>query len=338
MANIQLQYRNVNDYMSGLMPFIQHQYEKQKANEERIMTLASLEDLVNSAPPESNTYKEYQKTMQDLMDYSTSIAKGDNLPGVNSNKAINLFRDYGKITGKVNRIQEQLKLSQTNRFNAVSQHPGGVIWQQNNVTDNIDDLANGKTVNDRFIDRKGALDIVQTQFANIGAALAKDMRYQTIKETEGYSVETMQPGGIDALVIDDIWERGTSTRVSKETVGVIQHYLKLVKQALGYDAFDKIGQGELKALIKTGATAAMSSPKYNVIDSGAKDRAMIDYHYAALKQSQNQFETRESRIKSNAKKKKPNANGNNPPDNTPVNKPAPPPIKAGGNQSGDTGT
>ena len=335
MANIQLQYRNINDYMSGLMPFIQHQYEQQKTNEERLLTLASMEDLVNSAPPESNTYQEYQKTMQDLMDYSISLSKGNNLPGVNKTKALNIFRNYGKVTGKINRIQEQLKLSQTNRVNVTSQHPGGVIWQQNTVTDNIDDLANGKTVNDKFIDRKGALDIVQTQFANIGAALAKDMRYQSIKETEGYSVEAMQPGGIDALVIDDVWRTGTSNRVSKETVGVIQHYLGLAKQALGYDAFDKIGQGELEALIKTGATAAMSNPKYNVIDSGAKDRAMLGYHYAALNQSESHFNRREARMKAGKNKKKAKPESGNKPEGENISKP--PAIKPTGGGGGDHG-
>ena len=290
MATVSGPVVDLNSLWNLWTPFFQEQTEDKKQFREWQVAYGALEDVINSTPVDSDTYKEYYKYKEDLAQYGADILKGSHPAGVMADRAISIFRNYGRITGKVNSLQEKLKTSQTNRFNAVSQHPGGVIWQQNDVTDNIDDIANGKSINDKFIDRKGALDIVQNQFANIGASLARDPIYNKIQETEGFSVEVLQRGGVDALLIDDIWQTGTSKRASAEVVGMINHYINLVKQALGYDQFDATGKEQLKSLIKTGAVGALAATKVNVIDSGESGREELKFKYNQLGESKREFD------------------------------------------------
>lgn len=274
MAQIQSRVLDLGQVMGIYAPFFQRQAEIQKANEERLIALGTLEDIVNSAPKESKTYKEYQQVMQDMLDYSADISRGMHVAGYNADKTVNLFRNYGKVTGRVNRINKEIEESRTRRTTYLAQHPTA-IFKQNDVTDNIDDLADGKRINDEFTDGETITRIMQTQAGAIGKALDNAAKYTPIDATKGYSVEVLQHGGIDPAILYDIWTKGHSDKCDALTNGIIKEYLDNAKKAIGYDQFDQAGREQITNYALNSLTSMLREDKINALDSGEGERQKI---------------------------------------------------------------
>lgn len=275
MAQVQSRVLDLGQVMGIYAPFFQRQAEIQKANEERLITLGTLEDLVNSAPKESKTYKEYQQVMQDMLDYSADISRGMHVAGYNADKTVNLFRNYGKVTGRINRINKEIEESRTRRTTHLAAHPTA-IFKQNNITDNIDDLADGKHINDEFTDGEAITRIMQTQAEAIGKALDNAAKYTPIDATKGYSVEVLQHGGIDPAILYDIWTKGHSDKCDELTNGLINQYLDNAKKAIGYDQFDQAGREQITNYALNSLTSMLREDKINALDSGEGERRRSD--------------------------------------------------------------
>lgn len=276
MATVNGPVVDLNSLWNIWTPFFQEQAEKRKEFREWQVAYGAMEDLINSAPVDSNTYKEYYKYKDDLAQYGADVLRGSHPAGVMADRAIDIFRNYGRITGKVTRIQKELEDAETKRFNAANQHPGGVIFYQNDVTNNIDELANGKRVNNRFVDRKGIVDAATLQFANLGASLDSDPYYRELPETMKYSVEVLQKGGLAAIVLDEILVDGYSDKISPEMNGVINHHLDRLKEQYDYNAMDETAKRQFIGTIKSAAVAAASNTKANYISSGLEEKQRND--------------------------------------------------------------
>lgn len=269
MAQVQSRVLDLGQVMSIYGPFFQRQAEIQKANEERLIALGTLEDIVNSAPKESKTYKEYQQVMQDMLNYSADISRGMHVAGYNADKTVNLFRNYGKVTGRINRINKEIEESRTRRTTYLAQHPTA-IFKQNNVSDNIDELADGKRINDEFTDNETITKIMQTQASYIGKALDNIGRYSPIDATNGFTIEVLQHGGIDPAVLSDIWKYGRSDKCDATTNEIIGQFLDQAKKAIGYSQFDRIGREQIDNVALNALTAALREDKINALESGKK--------------------------------------------------------------------
>lgn len=274
MAQIQSRVLDLNQLMSIYGPFFQRQAEIQKANEEKLIALGTLADLVNSAPENSQTYKDYYRVMDELTNYAADMSKGMHVAGYNSARTANLFRDYGMVTGRINRINKEIEDSRTRRQAAMVQHPGA-IFKQNNVSSNIDALANGEHIDDSFTDAETITKIMQTQAEAIGMALDNKAIYTRIPETEEYRVEVLQHGGIKAKILNDIWTKGYSSDLTAEGNELIRGFLNNAKGMMGYGSFDNFGKSQIDGLALNSLTAALQKDKVNVIDSEKPNREDI---------------------------------------------------------------
>ena len=291
MAQVQSRVLDLGQVMGIYAPFFQRQAEMQKANEEKLIALGTLEDIVNSAPKESKTYQEYQQVMQDMLDYSADISRGMHVAGYNADKTVNLFRNYGKVTGRINRINKEIEDSRTRRTTYLAQHPTA-IFKQNSVSDNIDELADGKRINDEFTDNETITKIMQTQASYIGKALDNIARYSPIDTTKGYSIEVLQHGGIDPAILNDIWKYGRSDKCDATTNEIIGQFLNQAKKSIGYNQFDRIGREQIDNVALNALTAALREDKINVIDSGESEREKISIERARYNLSEREFNHR----------------------------------------------
>lgn len=270
MAQIQSRVFDLNSLMQPLMPFIQRQTEIQKANEEKLIAYGTLEDLVQSAPENSETYKDYYKVMNELLEYSADMSAGSHLPGYDSTRAVNLFRDYGKVTGRINRINKEIDDSKTFRQNTKIQHPGA-IFKVNNVSNNIDELAKGKHINNDFTDATTVSKIMEPWSQAIGQALDR-IDYTRIPQTAEYQVEVLQHGGIKAKVLYDIWTTGTSKDVDPWVVNMINTYVQQAKDMIGYEDFDQFGKTQITGVVMNSLTGVLEDNKLNIIGSELEAR------------------------------------------------------------------
>lgn len=273
MAQIQSRVFDVGNLMSPLSPFIQAQIDKQKEAKKDLIAFGAFEDIANSAPPESDTYKEYHRIKQELEDYSADLGRGDHIPGYNAAKSAKLFREYGKITGQITRINKDIEDSRTLRGTILNSHPTA-IFQQNDITENIDELAKGKRINNFFTDSDAITKVVQDQAGFLGKAIDNDPRYAEIKLTKGYSVEVLQNGGIDVVILDKIW-RGEPTGLQPATEQAIKDFISYCRDKINYENFDKIGKRRIDDTIKAAMVGILQNKKLNVIDSGAGERARV---------------------------------------------------------------
>ncbi len=315
MAQIQSRVLDLGQVMGMYAPFFQAQAEKQKAQEERLIALGTLEDVVNSAPKESKTYKEYHSLMQDMLNYSADISKGSHVPGYNATKAVNLFRNYGKVTGRINRINKEIEDSRTRRTTYMAQHPTA-IFKQNNITDNIDDLADGKRINDEFTDNDTITRILQTQAGSIGKALDNAAIYTPIDATKGYTVEVLQHGGIKPAILYDIWTKGRSDKCDEVTNGIINKFMEQAKSAIGYNQFDKIGKEQIDNVVLNSLTAMLQEDKINAIDSGEGERAKIALEGRRVAIAEDEYRERKQARRESKKNAKKSADKNSNTSNT----------------------
>ena len=294
MAQIQSRVLDLGQVMGIYAPFFQRQAEKQKATEEKLIALGTLEDIANSAPVGSKTYQEYQQVMQDMLNYSADISRGDHIPGYNAERTANLFRNYGKVTGRINRINKEIEDSRTRRTTYLAQHPTA-IFKQNSVSDNIDELADGKRINDEFTDNETITKIMQTQAGYIGKALDNFARYSSIDATKGFSIEVLQHGGIKPAILNDIWKYGYSDKCDATTNEIIKQFIDQAKKSIGYSQFDSIGRQQIDNVALNALTAALQEDKVNVIDSGEGERQKIQIQRAAQHLDEAKFDYAKSK-------------------------------------------
>lgn len=278
MAQIQSRTLDLNQIMSAYAPFFAQQAEAQKDWRDRMVAIGSLEDLANRVSKDSQTYKDYISYRDRLEQYGTDIMRGSHVPGVMSDQAAAIFKDYGRITGKMERINKDIEQSRTERAANMQSHPGA-IFQQNDIYDNIDAVASGKAhINNRFTDSDTITKIMQTQAEYIGQALDNFLEFNPIALTDGYSLEAIQRGGVSPDVLYDIWTQGYSSKLDDKTNGLIKQFMQNAKDAIGYNQFDAIGKGQIDGVALNTLTAMLRKNKFNVIDSGKATRDQIASH------------------------------------------------------------
>lgn len=275
MAQIQSRTLDLNQIMSAYAPFFAQQAEAQKDWRDRMVAIGSLEDLANRVSKDSQTYKDYIKYRDELERYGTDIMRGSHVPGVMSDWAAAIFKDYGRITGKMERINKDIEQSRTERAANMQSHPGA-IFQQNDIYDNIDAVASGKAhINNRFTDSDTITKIMQTQAEYIGQALDEFLQFNPIALTQGYSLEAIQRGGVAPDVLYDIWTQGYSSKLDDKTNGLIKQFMQNAKDAIGYEQFDDMGKGQIDGFALNTLTAMLRKNKFNVIDSGEATRQQL---------------------------------------------------------------
>lgn len=274
MAQIQSRVLDLGQIMGMYAPFFQRQAEIQKANEEKLIALGALEDSVNSAPADSQLAKDYHKVMDELTEYAADISRGSHVAGYNATRTANLFRNYGKVTGQITTINKKIEDSRTKRTNIEIQHPTA-IFRQTNIMDNIDALANGKNIDDSFTDADTITKIMERQAEYIGTALDSLPIYKPIEGTEGYTIEVLQHQGIRYEILNDIWTKGYSDRLTAEGNAIIKNFLDQAKGAIGYNTFDAEGKSKIDGVALNSLTAMLDKNKVNAIDSGEDKRAQL---------------------------------------------------------------
>ena len=307
MAQVQLKIPDINSYATLWAPFFAQQDERERDWRDRMVAIGSLEDLASRISKNSQTYKDYAEYRDRLEQYGVDVLKGSHVPGVMADKAAAIYKDYGRITGKMERINEDLKLSRTERAANMQSHPGA-IFQQNDIYDNIDEVANGTGhINNRFTDSDTVTKIMQTQAEYIGQALDEFLQFNPIELTNGYSLEAIQRGGVAPDVLYDIWVHGKSDKLDFKTNELIKMFMQNAKDAIGYNQFDAIGRGQIDGVALNSLTAMLRKNKFNVIDSGkdAAERNALSGQRVALAKANSKKKTSDDGGYDTAKKPKP---------------------------------